>query len=43
MLKNLEKIISWETIANWLLAEELQRSQDASQRIFRTIEQKRHQ
>jgi transaldolase len=40
MLGNLEQIISLETIANRLLAEELQRSQDAYQHLLITIEQK---
>jgi hypothetical protein len=50
-LENLEQIISLETIAvgvasplaNRLMAEELQRSQDAYQQLLSTIEQKYQQ
>lgn len=40
-LENLEQIISLETLADRLLCEELQRSQEAYQQLLRTIAQKR--
>ncbi len=40
-LKTLEQIVSLETIADRLLSEELQRSQEAYQQLLRTIAQKR--
>jgi predicted ATP-grasp superfamily ATP-dependent carboligase len=40
-LEKLEPIISLETITDRLLAEELQRSQEAYQQLLRTIAQKR--
>jgi transaldolase len=42
-LENLEQIILLETIADRLLAEELQQSQDAYQQLLDTIEQKYNQ
>ncbi|MEE3719402.1 transaldolase family protein [Tumidithrix elongata RA019] len=41
MLNNLEQLISLETLADRLLTEELQRSQDAYQQLLSAIEQKR--
>jgi transaldolase len=40
-LENLEQVISLEAIADRLLSEELQRSQEAYERLLRTIAQKR--
>jgi len=39
-LENLEQIIPLEAIAEHILSEELQRSQEAYQHLLRTIEQK---
>jgi hypothetical protein len=40
-LENLEQITSLERLADRLLTEELQRSQEAYEQLLRTIEQKR--